>query len=497
MRRGSGTTPLAGLVFFAALACLVPADRGLAAQEPLGLELGDTTFVSGSGDSVAAEFGRFKVPERWGAPGSDTIELAFVRFPSTAPDPGPPIVYLAGGPGGSGIGTARGPRFPLFMALREAGDVVALDQRGTGASRPNLVCPEPWSHPLGAPKTRTALLESLREWSRGCVAHFQERDVDLAAYHTRASADDIEALRRALGADKLDLWGISYGTHLALSVLRRHPESVRRAVLAGVEGPDHTLKLPSAVQGHLERLDSLSRTAAAWPEGAEPLPNGFLDWLDAGLSELEREPTMAPYAPGSGADTVSVRFDRFLVQWLVAFSSGDAETLSRLPVLSGAFARGAYAPVAPFVAGALRRRALAMTFTTDCASGASPRRRKRIDRESRRALLGDAANFPYPDLCDAWPHEDLGSRFRNPVRTSIPTLFISGTLDGRTPPSNAEEVATGFSSSWHLLLEGASHGDGLLLSSPRIAEIILGFLHGQAPSTESLEIDFTFTDPGR
>lgn len=495
MRHAAVTRLLGGLLALASLAPATDSVTDVSAQEPLGLELRDTTFVSGAGDSVAAEFGRLSVPERWEDPASDTIELAFVRFPSTAADPGPPIVYLAGGPGGSGIATARGARFPIFMALREAGDVIALDQRGTGASRPSLVCPEPWSHPLGARKTRPALLESLREWSRGCVSHFEGRGVDLAAYHTRANADDIEALRRAIGAKELNLWGISYGTHLALAVLRRHPESVRRAVLAGVEGPDHTLKLPSYGQRLLERLDSLSRRPTGWQEGAEPLSNGFLDWLGVALSHLEQEPAMVPYAPGDGADTVTVRFDRFLLQWLVAFSAGDSETLSRLPVLAGAFARGAYEPVVPFVANALERRALAMSFTMDCASGASPGRRERIESETRQALLGDAANFPFPDVCDVWPHEDLGAEFRRPVRSPVPTLFISGTLDGRTPPSNADEVMEGFSRSHHLVLDGASHGDGLLLSSPRIGDVILRFLLGEEVLTERIEIDFRFSSP--
>ena len=85
-------------------------------------------------DKVDAEFGTVFVPENRSDPESNLIELAFVRFKSTAKNPGPPIVYLAGGPGGSGIGTARGSRFPLFMALREIADVIAFDQRGTGFS---------------------------------------------------------------------------------------------------------------------------------------------------------------------------------------------------------------------------------------------------------------------------------------------------------------------------------------------------------------------------
>ena len=80
--------------------------------------------------------GRLTEPENRRSPNGKTVELAFVRFKKTGTSPGTPIVYLAGGPGGSGIAAAQGTRFSLFMAMREFGDVIAFDQRGTGSSKP-------------------------------------------------------------------------------------------------------------------------------------------------------------------------------------------------------------------------------------------------------------------------------------------------------------------------------------------------------------------------
>ena len=118
---------------------LLPA--AINAQPKAGtLKIKPYTFENGKGEKVPAEFGTLFVPENRSDPQTNLIELAFVRFKSTAKNPGPPIVYLAGGPGGSGIGTATGSRFPLFMALREIGDVIAFDQRGTGYSDPYLGC---------------------------------------------------------------------------------------------------------------------------------------------------------------------------------------------------------------------------------------------------------------------------------------------------------------------------------------------------------------------
>ena len=95
-----------------------------------------------------------------------------------------------------------------------------------------------------------------------------------------------------------------------------------------------------------------------------------------------------------------------------------------------------------------------MAFMTDCSSGASVERRRRIQRELRETLLENAADIVFPDVCDSWGNPDLGRSFRAPVKSNIPVLFISGTLDERTPVSSAEEVRKGFRNSKHLIIEG-------------------------------------------
>jgi len=131
----------------------------------------------------------------------------------------------------------------------------------------------------------------------------------------------------------------------------------------------------------------------------------------------------------------------------------------------------------------------------DCASGASPERLARIGREADQTLLGGWIDFPFLQICDSWPHRDLGPAFRAPVRTDVPTLFISGTLDGRTPPTNAEEVRAGFTNSAHLVLVGAAHDNDLFLSSPRIRQVMIEFLSGHQPSTTRIDVPVVFDRP--
>src|SRR5436853_552676 len=157
---------------------------------------------------IAAELGRLLVPERRSDPDSHLIEVAFVRLKSTAQQPGPPLVFLAGGPGLSGIDELRRETLqPWFVALRQVGDVIALDQRGTGLSNPCLDCPEAWDLPLDRPDSREEVLRVAREKAQICVNFWRQQGVDLAGYTTEESADDIEDLRKALGYNTLNLYG--------------------------------------------------------------------------------------------------------------------------------------------------------------------------------------------------------------------------------------------------------------------------------------------------
>ncbi|NBC18811.1 MAG: alpha/beta fold hydrolase [Bacteroidetes bacterium] len=450
------------------------------------------TFSTRDGREVEAEVGRFQVPENRSTRSDSTIELAFVRFPSTNPDPGSPIVYLAGGPGGSGSGTARGTRFDLFMALRDIADVIAFDQRGTGLSERLPDCPHRWTYPLDQPATREQLLDEALANARECAAYWNSQGVDLAAYNTNENADDLEALRQVLETDQISLWSISYGTHLALATIKRHPESIDRAILAGVEGPDHTYKLPSDQQAMLEKIDALVQDR---PELREHLPS-LLDGIETVLDRLERQPVTVELPNADTGEPDSVTVGPFDVQRITAAMLRGPESFDSLPkmvhdMLSGDFFLAAYLTRRMNRSGGLR----AMSAAMDAASGMSAERRARYLRERDETLLGDAINFPYPDLADALGVPDLGPTFRAPVQSDVPVLLISGTLDGRTPVRNAEDVRAGFPNSTHLVLDGAGHSDPLFLSSPRILAMMKAFLQGEAVADTVITLPPVEFDP--
>lgn len=433
-------------------------------------------FENSKKEKVKAEFGRLKVPENRKKRNGKTIELAFVRFKSTSNNPGSPTIYLAGGPGGSGIGTARGSRFPLFMAMRQFGDVIAFDQRGTGDSKPNLRCSGRLDMPLDKALTREIFIKAESEGIKKCAEEWANKGVDASAYNTVESANDINDLRIALGARKINLWGISYGTHLSLATIRQHGKYIDKVIFAGVEGTDDTLKLPSYTQNLLIELDKRVRADA----NIRVEVSDLLGLINKVLKRLEVSPVTVEVQHPRNKEKAKITIGKFDVQILTAGFSGSNEFQASIPILYKQMEGGDFS----FVAGQMMRLrkgrvSSLMSVSMDCASGVSRKRTARINREKGDSLVEDVINSPFPEICSSINNARLGKRFRKAVKSKVPSLFISGTLDGRTPVSNAEFVQKGFKNSTHLVIDGAGHSDPLFLSSPKIKETMISFMAGE------------------
>ena len=134
------------------------------------------------GSPLRGELGRITVPESRARPDAGTIELAFVRWRSTNPRPGAPIFFLEGGPGAPGVEGSTQPATHPFLRLLEHADVIGLDQRGTGLTRPNLAEPDfAYTLPLDRAITRADEAAAFRGAAARAAAYWRVRGVDLGA----------------------------------------------------------------------------------------------------------------------------------------------------------------------------------------------------------------------------------------------------------------------------------------------------------------------------
>jgi pimeloyl-ACP methyl ester carboxylesterase len=435
----------------AALAITVMTVDSASAQSQL-LEATRSSATFANGESFEVTTGFVRVPEIRAEKGArpSTIDLSIiqVRRPGIVAQCSAHII-LAGGPGDSGVNLVMGlvrQGGPAVWQLFD-GDVIGIDQRGTGRSRPNLETPVRYDLPLDKPGSLEEWLPRIRQASRTVAEAFRARGIRLEGYNTRESADDVADVSRALGYERITLWGRSYGSHLALATLARHPAIVDRLVLISPEGPNHTWKRPTLVDAVIDQLSA---------RGATDLKAN----MRAVLARLREQPATVIVAdPMSGAQTTVV-LGPFDVQWITAQALGDPRLVPTLPAAFREMAQGRFERIAQ-IALVRRSRAgveSAMKHMMDLSSGVSADREGLIHDEARDALLGNAINFPTMFLADAWaPVTDLGDDFRKPIHSAVPTLILVGDLDPRTPVANAREIAGTLSAAKVVVVENATH----------------------------------------
>lgn len=453
------------------------ATRIEAAQRKAGdVTMEAKTLRDAGGGRIEADVGRLVVPENRARPDRNLIELAFVRLKSTSKNPRAPLIYLHGGPGGSSTPQARSPqalsRWAKFLPIC---DVILLDQRGCGSSSPRLYWTPGGRPPTDLFRNEKRALKYMLEVNRRAAKHFRERGVDLSGYTTAESADDIDDLRTALGAEKISLFGFSYGTHLAQAVIRRHGEHLENVVICGVEGLAMTHKYPLNMDIQFRKL----ALRAANDPGIAPHVPDLVALLDRVLEKLEREPIDVEIVDPQSRKRVKVPVGKFGLQMILRFDIGDASDLPVFPKLLHTIDQGDPSVLKWFVQKrfSMFRGVNVLAWVMDGASGASPQRWERIRAEAKDSAFGNVMNFPYPQVKKAYGVPDLGEEFRAPLISDVRTLFLSGTLDWNTPPHQAEEVRWGFSNATHLIVENAGHEQ--ILPQPAIGKAILDFLRGK------------------
>jgi pimeloyl-ACP methyl ester carboxylesterase len=462
------------LLALVAMTAFLDAPRALAVQAGAEVKYEPFIFKTNDGRKLPAELGRIKVPESRSRMDGKTIDLAFMRLKSTAKNPGPPLVLLAGGPGGSGIAEA-GIFFHILEPLLEFGDIIAFEQRSTGQSRPYLACMVK-GFELDSLASRENMLRYTVEYFRPCAESWRAKEIDLPAYNIKESADDVDDLRKALGARKINLWGFSYGTQLGFSVIRRHQQNINRAIFAGVEGPNDTRKLPSKINKH---FDDINRLVKADPEWSKLIPD-FLALMKSVHEQLEKQPATVEIMNRQTKQKSKVRVGKYALQVMIGIDVGDTKDIARFPALYYSISKGDYTLLAKETQSLQDRITApapwAMIFSMDCASGATKEHDRRIKSEATKSLLGDAINFPWPQICEIWGSPDIGDDARTAVKSKVPTLFISGSLDGRTPISNSQELRKGFPNSELFIVDDAGHED--VFNPPATGQAIIEFLKG-------------------
>ena len=429
----------------AAIALLLPVGEPI--QRALASDAVETRTRLPNNTMVMVHHHWLAVPRLREDPGRGTFLLSYSRLlTSETPPDADPVVFLSGGPGDWSTKLIRNWRYaPTLTAVLRHRPVVLLDQRGTGKSDGQLRCSTMViALPLEPAPGPTARLSAYRRLAEACMSEIQARGLTGSMFTTQESANDVGDLIQALGVERAILFGVSYGSHLALSVLRTYPDRVAGAILFGVEGPDHTVKTIKQTQDwlHAVEVESGAAITEAFEEAMARLalkPSVALprNSVVSPGKRVQLEP--ADLLIGLYGRMSSRRVGERTKQYLQNVAAGYLGELAREAAVNR------YIEI---------RRPL--PYLVDCASGASRERQRSLEEQKQEFKWAWLPSDPLPAVCSVFENR-LSNEFRSELSTRVPLLMVSGALDGKTPPSNAREVAASASDAQLITVPGVGH----------------------------------------
>jgi pimeloyl-ACP methyl ester carboxylesterase len=439
-RRWSPFVRAIAALFGAALVSVTVAQKVAAQSELPRFERGDCPVNGEWARDLRRECGWLVVPESRDRPTANTVRLAVEIFRAKEPSGAPPLVLLHGGPGGPGgiqlysAGIAKSP-------LPQRRDVVIYDQRGAGFSEPKLcraydiVADSAYSLREGAEKER-----KLREARRACVAELDQKGVDRLAYNTTANVADLIDLRGTLGYVSWDIRGPSYGGRLAQEAMVRDGPAIRSVLLVSPMARSFSMQSeqPLSTQRAFERLFAACKLQPSCRGAFPTVDHDFY----AVYATLTKSPLPVPVTlPDGRSDTVWLDGDRLVAG--IRERLGTSTGLGRVPLLlhelrAGDRSRAAREVVGDDrVPGRLANHALRELVL--CSDDYGPTSLKTLEAVNARARP------PFRRVvtrnCEEWlPRFDAATR--TAVRSSIPTLILTGYFDDRTPTEHARRIAS-------------------------------------------------------
>lgn len=436
--------------------------------------------------------GYLTVSEKHGQENGPTIQLAVAIIKSLSASPEPdPLFFAQGGPGGSTIDTYV-ETLLTDSDLRANRDIILFDQRGTKYSRPNLYCTEIDQLTSDTIEKDLSAAESEalnRQALDACRDRLLVQGINLSNYDTLENASDIEQLRHDLGYKSINLYGVSYGTLLALQYMRNFPNSLRSVILDGVVPPQSNPYVDSAHEFDWA-LTRLFRACAADKACDRAYPN--LEEITFDVADrLNAQParvSMTDPETQVTYDQAIIDGDTFIYGIYQLLYIGDI--IPALPRMIYDARDGKFDVFARIMAFLIfdHSISLGMHYAVRCAENADFSATDQVLKGIRPQIVELEKRTPqaFLDICRDWQIEQLGKEADQPVISDIPTLILSGGLDPATPPENGQIVAQTLARSFNYVFPAGGHGQALKDCADNM---ILAFLNNpeKAPDAACME----------
>lgn len=402
---------------------------------------------------VTAQCTTFTVPENRALPEGRKIALNIAWVPAdedaeVSPDP---VFFIAGGPGQSAVKSY--PQLAgAFSRILDKRDVILVDQRGTGESNP-LKCRT--EEDQNGDPTEADSLAAVEKATRDCIDELSKK-ADLTQYDTTTAVADLDEVRKAMGVEKINVFGVSYGTRVAQQYAMRYPQSTRSIVLDSVV-PNTTI-LGNIWARNLE--DALDRQFALCTRNSECVkavgnPRESLDTVMATLRKgpvpvTYRDPTTGVVKNGTlKADEVSALVRMFAYMPAMA---------SLIPQQLHEAAQGRYDSLKAMTdmlkSSMEDQMMMGMQMSVVCTEDGDS---VVSDPNDKNTVLGTGLTDAMGAMCKLWPKGEMPADFHKPLATDVPALVLEGELDPVTPPKYGEETVKTLKNGRLFVLRGQGH----------------------------------------
>ena len=408
----------------------------LPASAATGFEATRCVFAVPRGEKATCGF--VAVPaHREGAHGRDLrLYVAILHSQASSPLPDP-VIFLNGGPGDAAFGDDADTWWQISRPIRQDRDFIIFDQRGVGQSRPSLDCPEldriadrNWKPGL----SRAEVLALERPAAVHCHDRLTRSGIDLSAFTTAEAAADVDDVAAALNYESYNLIGVSYGTRVALAVMRDFPDRVRSAVLDSVYPPgiSDLDTQPALIARVFRRLFSECK-ASPECDARYPLLEARFDGM---LAQLRAKPETVR----QGRRTI--RVDDGIVLDALYATFYDPTTVPDLPEMIDKVARGDLTAIAPWIGpvfsgGPNRSDGLALSIACSESWPFATRDALAASVAASEPYGGNAAYALEWQVCESWHVPPISAVDAVAVSSTTPTLLLTGSFDPITPPEYA------------------------------------------------------------
>jgi pimeloyl-ACP methyl ester carboxylesterase len=396
--------------------------------------------------------GQYEVFEDRAAAAGRKIKLNLVVLPALSAQRAPdPIFYFAGGPGAAATYYADA---DFMMQLHRTRDVVLVDQRGTGQSNP-LRCA---IYGDGSDMSSYFVEGMTLEKVRACRAELEQR-ASLKLYTTSIAMADLDDVRAALGYDRVNVYGGSYGSTAALAYLQLYPQHVRTVTLTGVAPLD--LKLPlSFGKGMEHALEHIFNACAADPQCHAAFPDVRKDFV-AVLEQLDKGPVTFDTLNPVTRQRQTITMSRAMFMEHLRVMLYQPNILPLMPLLIHQMAQQDYSYFA-FLSSQVFHGideiiARGMQLSVICAEDMPFVTEEAIKRELTGTFYGDAHARLFTQVCTQWPRGDVPASFQAPFKSDVPVLLLSGEFDPVTPPEASNALLGGLSHGRQIIMRNATH----------------------------------------